>query len=45
MLKLTRKADYGLISLKHLALHGLERPASAKEMAETYHIPAPILSK
>lgn len=45
MLKLTRKADYGLISLKHLALHGRERAASAKEMAEAYRIPAPILSK
>lgn len=45
MLKLTRKADYGLISLKHLALHGRNRPASAKEMAEAYRIPVPILSK
>jgi Rrf2 family protein len=45
MLKLTRKADYGLISLKHLALHGRKRPASAKEMAEAYRIPVPILSK
>lgn len=45
MLKLTRKADYGLISLKHLALHGRVRPASAKEMAEAYRIPVPILSK
>jgi Rrf2 family protein len=45
MLKLTRKADYGLISLKHMALHGRNRAASAKEMAEAYRIPAPILSK
>ncbi len=45
MLKLTRKADYGLISLKHLALHGRTRPASAKEMAEAYRIPVPILAK
>ena len=45
MLKLTRKADYGLISLKHLALHGRTKPASAKEMAETYRIPVPILAK
>lgn len=45
MLKLTRKADYGLISLKHLALHGRTRPASAKEMAEAYRIPLPILAK
>ena len=45
MLKLTKKADYGLISLKHLALRGRGRTASAKEMAETYRIPLPVLSK
>lgn len=45
MLKLTKKADYGLISLKHLALRGRKRAASAKEMAETYRIPLPVLSK
>lgn len=43
MLKLTRKADYGLISLKHMALkHG---SASAREIADTYGIPLPLLSK
>ena len=45
MLKLTKKADYGLISLKHLAVRGRHRPASAKEIAEAYHIPVPILAK
>jgi Rrf2 family protein len=45
MLKLTKKADYGLISLKHIAVFGKQRPASTKEMAEAYGIPAPILSK
>lgn len=45
MLKLTKKADYGLISLKHLAIHGRRRAASAKEMSELYRIPVPILSK
>jgi Rrf2 family protein len=45
MLKLTKKADYGLISLKHLALRRGGRSASAKEMAETYRIPVPILAK
>lgn len=45
MLKLTKKADYGLIALTHLA--GLERNASssAKEIAEAYGIPLPLLSK
>lgn len=44
MLKLTKKADYGLIALKHLA----SRPsasASAKEIADRYRIPLPLLSK
>ena len=45
MLKLTKKADYGLISLKHLALNRARGSASAKEMAEAYHIPLPILAK
>lgn len=44
MLKLTKKADYGLIALKHLAVNG-PGSASAKEIAETYGIPLPLLSK
>jgi Rrf2 family protein len=43
MLKLTKKADYGLISLKHLAVK--ESSASAKEISESYGIPLPLLSK
>lgn len=43
MLKLTKKADYGLIALKHLAVK--RSSASAKEIADTYHIPLPLLSK
>jgi Rrf2 family protein len=43
MLKLTKRADYGLISLKHLAVnHGC---ASAKEISDAYGIPLPLLSK
>lgn len=45
MLKLTKKADYGLISLKHLALRPARGASSAKEMAEAYRIPLPILAK
>lgn len=46
MLKLTKKADYGLISLKHLAgLAPVRVSSSAKEIAETYRIPLPLLSK
>ena len=43
MLKLTKKADYGLISLKHLAVKNAS--ASAKEIAEAYGIPLPLLAK
>ena len=45
MLKLTKKADYGLIALKHLSGHGPTGSSSAKEIAETYHIPLPLLAK
>lgn len=44
MLKLTKKADYGLIALKHLVVHGPES-SSAKEIANLYGIPQPLLSK
>jgi Rrf2 family protein len=45
LLKLTKKADYGLIALKYLAEHP-ERPAlSAKDVADTYGIPAQLLAK
>jgi Rrf2 family protein len=45
MLKLTKKADYGLIALKYLAEHP-EKPAlSAKEVADAYGIPAQLLAK
>jgi Rrf2 family protein len=50
VLKLTKKADYGLIALRHLALgtqgHGPTKGhASAKDIAEAYGIPLPLLSK
>ena len=45
MLKLTKKADYGLIALKHLAVAGQGGTASAKEIADTYGIPLPLLAK
>ena len=44
MLKLTKKADYGLIALKHLAVNA-PGSSSAKEIADTYGIPAALLSK
>ena len=45
MLKLTKKADYGLIALKHLALRPASDSASAKDIADAYGIPVPLLSK
>jgi len=45
MLKLTKKADYGLIALRHLAVAPAGNAASAKEIAEAYGIPLPLLSK
>jgi FeS assembly SUF system regulator len=47
MLKLTKKADYSLIALKHFALRQREtgEAVSAKEVAETCGIPLPMVSK
>jgi Rrf2 family protein len=45
MLKLTKKADYGLIALKHLALRSAVGSASTKDIADAYGIPVPLLSK
>jgi len=44
MLKLTKKADYGLIALKHLAVNA-PASSSAKEISETYGIPTALVSK
>ena len=43
MLKLTKKADYGLIAMKHLVERG--GTCSAKDVAETYGIPSEVLAK
>jgi Rrf2 family protein len=52
MLRLTKKADYGLMALKFLAEqpgHAGAAPGgesrSAKDIAEAYHIPPPLLAK
>ena len=47
MLRLTKKADYSLIALKHLALRQQQtgQAVSAKEVADRCGIPSPILSK
>jgi len=45
MLKLTKRADYGLIALRHLAVHTPSGSASAKEIADAYGMPLPLLAK
>jgi FeS assembly SUF system regulator len=45
MLKLSKKADYGLIALKHLAMHHGEASASAADIAEVYGISATLMAK
>jgi len=50
MLRLTKKADYGLMALKFLAEQPAEQtpaptPASAKDIADAYHIPPQLLAK
>ena len=46
MFKLSKKADYGLIAVKHLALHGHETDTcSANQIAETYGISVTLMAK
>ena len=45
MFKLSKKADYGLIALKHLAMHYDNGAYSAADIAEVYGISAPLMAK
>jgi len=45
MLKLTKKADYALMAMKHLAEHAPKGACSAKDVAESYGIPPEALAK
>lgn len=46
MLRLSKKTDYALIAVKHLAVrHEADASSSAREMAETYGIPLELLAK
>jgi Rrf2 family protein len=45
MLKLTKKADYGLMAMKHLAEHSSKDSMSAKDVADAYGIPQEALAK
>lgn len=45
MLRLSKKADYALIAMKHLAIRGDRASSSAREIAEQYDIPIELLAK
>jgi Rrf2 family protein len=45
MLKLTKKADYALMAMKHLAERGEQTALSAKDVADAYGIPPEALAK
>jgi Rrf2 family protein len=45
MLRLGKKADYGLIALRHLALQRSQAACSAKEIAKTYGMPTELVAK
>jgi Rrf2 family protein len=45
MFKLSKKADYGLIAVKHLALHREQHACSANEIAEEYGISVTLMAK
>jgi Rrf2 family protein len=45
MFKLSKKADYGLIAVKHLAMHRSQHACSANEIAEEYGISATLMAK
>ena len=45
MLKLSKKADYALIAVRHLATHSGERSYSASDIAQVYGISATLLAK
>lgn len=45
MLRLSKKADYALLALRHLAAPGPRATASARELAESYDLPPELLAK
>ena len=45
MLRLSKKADYALMAMRHLALRSDAGSSSAREIAEQYDIPVELLAK
>ena len=45
MLRLSKKADYALMAMKHLAQTQTGTSTSAREIAESYDIPIELMAK
>ena len=45
MLRLSKKADYALMAMKHLVVHGDRGSSCAREIAEQYGIPIELMAK
>jgi Rrf2 family protein len=45
MLRLSKKADYALMAMKHLATHNDVASTSARAIAEEYNIPLELMAK
>jgi Rrf2 family protein len=45
MLRLSKKADYALLAMRHLAAHRERGAMPARELAEAYDIPPELLAK
>lgn len=45
MLRLSKKADYALLALRHMAAPGARETVSARELAESYDLPPELLAK
>ncbi len=45
LLKLTKRADYGMMAMRYLAEHADEGPHSTRDIAASNDIPYPVLAK
>lgn len=45
MLRLSKRADYALMAMKHLAVRGDQGSSNAREIAEQYDIPIELMAK
>src|SRR5260221_10837611 len=45
MLRFSKKADYALMAMKHLAVRGDRASSSAREIAALYNIPIELMAK